>query len=128
MRAQARDRGASAVEFALVAPVLILMLLGIIAFGHAFHVQSVLSNAARDGVRVMALTDSPADARATTVSSAAPAANVSPSHITITPTSCSAADTSGPGTATLTISYPMELLGLGTPINLTSKGTMRCNG
>lgn len=128
MRTRARDRGASAVEFALVAPVLILMLLGIIAFGHAFHVQSVLSNAARDGVRVMALTDSPADARATTVSSAAPAANVSPSHITITPTSCSAAGTSGPGTATVTIRYPMELLGLGTPINLTGKGTMRCNG
>jgi len=52
---QSNDRGASAVEFALVAPLLLAILLGIIAFGHAFHVQSVLSNAARDAVRVVAL-------------------------------------------------------------------------
>lgn len=128
MKARQRDRGASAVEFALVAPVLILMLLGIISFGHAFHVQSVLSNAARDGVRIMALNDSPSDALDTTVASAAPAANVSPANITVTPSTCAASGTSGPSTATVTIRYPLELLGLGTPITLTGKGTMRCNG
>jgi Flp pilus assembly protein TadG len=128
MKSGTRDRGASAVEFALVAPVLVLMLLGIIAFGHAFHVQSALSNAARDGVRVMALSDAPADARQTVIESASPSATVAASQISVTPTSCAAAGTTGPGTATVTITYPLNLLGLGTPVNLTGKGTMRCNG
>ncbi|MCH8563449.1 pilus assembly protein [Nesterenkonia sp. YGD6] len=110
------------------------MLLGIIAFGHAFHVQSVLSNAARDGVRVMALQDTSGGADPQTaaknaaIASAAPSAVVSPGQISITPANCAAAGTSGPGTATVTIRYPMELLGLGRPIELTGKGTMRCNG
>ncbi|EXF25284.1 pilus assembly protein TadE [Nesterenkonia sp. AN1] len=134
MRARERDRGASAVEFALVAPILVLMLLGIIAFGHAFHVQSALSNAARDGVRVMALqdtsggTDPRTAARDTAIASAAPSASLSAGQINITPATCEAAGTSGPGTATVTISYPMQLLGgIGT-VTLTGKGTMRCNG
>ncbi|MCT1433984.1 pilus assembly protein, partial [Dietzia maris] len=50
-----RDRGAAAVEFALVLPILLLLVLGILEFGRAYHVQTILSNAARDGVRVMAL-------------------------------------------------------------------------
>ncbi|WP_146341322.1 TadE family protein [Nesterenkonia sp. NBAIMH1] len=130
MRARTRDRGASAVEFALVAPVLVAMLLGILAFGHAFHVQSVLSNAARDGVRIMALADTSDDsdpvtaATERTIASAAPSANVSDSDITLEPSGgCETG-----GTATLKINYPLELLGLGTPITLTGKGTMRCNG
>ncbi|MCH8560941.1 TadE/TadG family type IV pilus assembly protein [Nesterenkonia sp. DZ6] len=134
MRARANDRGASAVEFAIVAPILVFMLLGIIAFGHAFHVQSALSNAARDGVRVMALQDTSGGAdprtaaRDTVIASAAPSANVSAGQINITPATCEAAGTSGPGTATVTISYPMQLLGGVGSVTLTGKGTMRCNG
>ncbi len=123
MRTRERDRGASAVEFALVAPVLVALLLGITAFGHAFHVQSVLSNAARDGVRIMALSDDSDEASETAISSASPSASVASSQITVSPSSCEAGDT-----ATLVIRYPLELLGLGTPITLTGKGTMRCNG
>lgn len=134
MRTQERDRGASAVEFALVVPVLVLMLLGILAFGHAFHVQSVLSNAARDGVRVMALQDTSGGAdpqtaaKNTVIASAAPSANVSSGQISITPATCAASGTSGPGTATVTINYPLQLLGGVGSVTLTGKGTMRCNG
>lgn len=134
MTVNLRDRGATAVEFAIIAPVLILLLLGILAFGHAMHVQSVLSNAARDGVRVMALQDTSGGAdpvtaaRETAIASAAPTASLTSANITVTPETCEAAGTSGPGTATVTIEYPMELLGLGEAITLTGKGTMRCNG
>ena len=41
------ERGAVAVEFALLAPVLILLLFGITEFGRAYNVQISLSNAAR---------------------------------------------------------------------------------
>ena len=53
------ERGAAAVEFALVVPILIVLVLGIAEFGRAFFIQSTISGAAREGVRRMALlTDS----------------------------------------------------------------------
>ena len=65
MRNRLRDeRGASAVEFAFILPILIVLVLGIAEFGHAFQVQGTLSAAAREGVRVMALQNDPAAARA----------------------------------------------------------------
>lgn len=44
-------RGAAAVEFALVAPFLLLLLAGIIEFGQSFFIQHSLSTAARHGAR-----------------------------------------------------------------------------
>jgi Flp pilus assembly protein TadG len=44
-------RGVAAVEFALVAPVLLLFVLGIIEFGRLMMVEEVLTNAAREGCR-----------------------------------------------------------------------------
>ena len=50
-----RDRGAAAVEMALVLPVLLLVIGGLIDFGRLFYTQLVLSNAAREGARMVAL-------------------------------------------------------------------------
>jgi len=47
-RAGARDqRGAVAVEFALIFPILVLLVLGIIEFGAGFHAWDATQNAAR---------------------------------------------------------------------------------
>lgn len=54
-RAADTDRGAAAVEFALVLPILITVVLGIIDFGFAFNTQISLTQAAREGVRYEAL-------------------------------------------------------------------------
>jgi Flp pilus assembly protein TadG len=51
----ADDSGAAAVEFALLVPLLMLILLGIIDFGRAFNIQQTLTQAAREGVRGYAL-------------------------------------------------------------------------
>ena len=51
-------------EFAFILPLLIVLVLGIAEFGHAFQVSGTLSAAAREGVRVMALQNDPAAARA----------------------------------------------------------------
>lgn len=67
-------------------------------------------------------------AKNTAIASAAPSANVSAGQITITPTTCAAAGSAGPGTATVTIRYPLQLLGGIGSVTLTGKGTMRCNG
>ncbi|OAH63542.1 pilus assembly protein TadE [Dietzia cinnamea] len=125
-----RDRGAAAVEFALVLPILLLLVLGIIEFGRAYHVQTTLSNAARDGVRVMALQDSSTAAIAAAETSARPL-DLSGARIFVTPTTgCSSALT-GAGLASVTIEYPFALISGFLPIDdfvLTGKGTMRCFG
>ncbi|PPE74721.1 pilus assembly protein TadG [Solimonas fluminis] len=45
------QRGASAMEFALVLPVFLLILYGLITFGAAFYTQLAVSRAAEDGAR-----------------------------------------------------------------------------
>lgn len=128
-----RDRGATAVEFALVLPVLLLLVIGILEFGRAYHVQTTLSNAARDGVRVMALQDSTTAAKTRVIASAS-TLDLDTSMITVAvePSGpCSGAGSVANSTASVTIEYPLELLSGFLPIDgltLTGKGTMRCNG
>ena len=50
-RARRRRRGASVVEFAIVAPLLFLFILGIFEFGRMVMVEQFLTNAAREGAR-----------------------------------------------------------------------------
>ncbi len=47
----AQRRGASTVEFAAVAPLLFLLVLGMIEFGRMMMVQEILTNSAREGAR-----------------------------------------------------------------------------
>ena len=45
------EKGAALVEFALVFPLLLLLLMGIVEFGLLFHNKQVLTNASREGAR-----------------------------------------------------------------------------
>jgi Flp pilus assembly protein TadG len=125
------ERGATVVEFAFIVPLLIVLVLGIAEFGHAFQVSGTLSAAAREGVRVMALQNDTAAARAA-ARIAAPTLNpaLTDAQIKI-PATCPAPG-SGTGSATvrLTIDYPMPFLTgfFGTSITLHGTGVMRCNG
>jgi len=123
------ERGASAVEFALIVPLLVLLVLGIAEFGHAFQVQGTLSAAAREGVRTMALQNNPAAAR-TAVQNAATSLNptITNAQIVITPATCPA--TGGSTNVRVTISYRMSYLTgfFGSGLNLSGTGVMRCNG
>jgi Flp pilus assembly protein TadG len=58
-----RDRGAAAVEFALIVPALILLIFGSIEFGLAVQARTVVGNAAREGVRVLSLSNSVSDSK-----------------------------------------------------------------
>ncbi len=49
------ERGASAVELALLLPVLLILIGGIIDFGRAFSAQASITSAAREGARMAAL-------------------------------------------------------------------------
>jgi Flp pilus assembly protein TadG len=50
-----RDRGSVAVEFALLLPVLLLLIFGVIDFGRAINAQITLTQAAREGARLASL-------------------------------------------------------------------------
>ncbi|WP_256840688.1 TadE/TadG family type IV pilus assembly protein [Ornithinimicrobium cryptoxanthini] len=54
-----RDRGAAAVEFALIAMMLITMLFLIVEGGRLFMIQAGASTAARDAARTMAISNNP---------------------------------------------------------------------
>lgn len=55
--AQNRDEGAAAVEFALVLPILVALLLGIVQLGWYFFVANSASGAAREGARRVVVGD-----------------------------------------------------------------------
>jgi Flp pilus assembly protein TadG len=123
------QRGATAVEFAFIVPLLIMLVLGIAEFGRAFQVQATLSAAAREGVRVMALQNDPAAARAAVRDAATSLdPDIRDAQIAITPASCPI--TGGTTHVHLTISYSMPYLTqfFGDGIELTGTGVMRCNG
>lgn len=54
-RLRESDRGAAAVEFAIVVPILLILLLGIIDFGRLFFVQISLKSATMEGARAGSL-------------------------------------------------------------------------
>ena len=61
-RVRARgQRGAVAVEFALIFPILVLLVLGIIEFGTGFHAWDATQNGAREGARLAAVDASPSE-------------------------------------------------------------------
>jgi Flp pilus assembly protein TadG len=53
------ERGASAVEFAIVLPVLFLVIAGIVDFGRYFFTQIQVTNAAREGARAAVVLPNP---------------------------------------------------------------------
>jgi Flp pilus assembly protein TadG len=126
-----RDRGAAAVEFALLLPVLLLLIFGIIDFGRALNAQITLTQAAREGAR-LAATGQPDVVNRTQ----AAASGLSP--VTVTVTACP--DGAAPGAdASVTTSYAFSFAtpigaiagmfggtGLGSPITLTAQGVMPC--
>ncbi|SDO20608.1 TadE-like protein [Nakamurella panacisegetis] len=129
MRRIGSDRGATAVEFALVMVPLFLILFGIVDFGSAYSKDLSLTAAAREGVRVMAVKNDPVAAR-TAVRSATQ--QLSPSltdaQIAISPAACAAGTT-----VTVTVTYPMtSVSGMFSSImkghNLIAVGVMRCGG
>jgi Flp pilus assembly protein TadG len=129
-----RERGAAAVEFALVVPILLLLVLGIAEFGRAYNTSTTLSAAAREGARALALTPTsagPAAAR-TAAQTTAAGLGLSGSQIVVSPAGgCpDPATSTATTTARVTITYPMTFVShlFGSSVTLHGTGVMRCNG
>ena len=78
-------KGAAAVEFAIVAPLFFLLVIGCIEFGRALMVQQVLTNSSRVGAReAITLTATESEA-VTAANEFAAAASVTGTTVTVTP-------------------------------------------
>jgi hypothetical protein len=51
MRRMRREDGSIAVEFAIIFPILMLLIFGVIDFGHAWYMRHLMSDASREGAR-----------------------------------------------------------------------------
>jgi Flp pilus assembly protein TadG len=125
------ERGAVAVEFAILLPVLVMLLMGIIEFGRAYNAQISLTHAARESVRVMAISNNPASAKTTAVNAAVslrPALRTTDVAVVTTNTASSSLCAAG-AKATVTITYSLSTMtGIAGPFSLTAKGVMQCGG
>lgn len=118
-----KSRGAIAVEFALVAPLLLALITGIVEFANAYNAQISVTQAAREAARTMAVKNSQADAKAAAVAGAPGLTGAF--GYTFTPTAC-APDTTVK--VTLTYSAPTMTGLFGSSVNLSGVGAMRCGG
>lgn len=128
------DSGAAAVEFALVLPLLLLLVFGIMDFGRAYNMQIALTQAAREGVRVAALGGSGSEASDRTEAAAFPVTGVGVSvgtcPIPVTPTSDAEVMASRTYDYITPIQEILAVMGfsnLAVP-TITGRGRMRCNG
>jgi Flp pilus assembly protein TadG len=121
------DRGQAFVEFALILPVLLLIVLGIIQFGSLYNNDETITNATRAGARVAAVSRTASDPVGTTiqaVKNAAPNLTQSQINVTVTP----APPWQPGGTVTVTATYPYSINLLGMVVksgNLSSSTTER---
>lgn len=112
----ANDSGQAMVEFALVLPILLILVLGIFEFGRAWNAYQVLTDAAREGARVAVVADGTNTATASdtvtkTVRNALGRASLIPDSARITfPTGLK----TGTGQlATVNVTYPYNFTFLG---------------
>ena len=119
------ERGAAAVEFALLVPILIMLVFGIMEFGRVYNTQATLTNAARESVRVMAISNNQTSARDAAMNAAS---SLNPTLVD-TNFTFSAATCTPDAQMTVTISYSLSsLTGIAGPFTMKGRGVMLCNG
>jgi Flp pilus assembly protein TadG len=118
-----QDRGAALVEMAIILPLLLLILLGMVEFARGYNAKVTLTHATREGVRVLAITGDSATAIAAAEAAVIP---LDPNQVSMSTTAC----VEGEPTS-LTASYPFaySILFFGSGIiTIETTAVMRCGG
>lgn len=130
--ARCRDDGAAAVELALMLPILLIVVFGIVQFGFYYNATIELSGAAREGARSMAI-----DKNTTTATAAATAAAANSCGVAGDPCTVSfvpAAVDSCPVGKDVTVSVTRNNFSFNIPfvpvvtVAVSGKAVMRCGG
>ena len=100
-----RRRGAAAVEFAVVAPIFLLLVFGMIEYGRMVMVQQVLTNASREGARRAVLDGSTNQDVVDVVDQYLNSGSIDGANITVTPTNPEDAAFGDPVTVSVDIQF-----------------------
>lgn len=92
-------------EFAVVAPLLFLLVFGMIEFGRMVMVQQIITNGAREGARVAVLDGATTTDVVTAVQTYLTGASVAGANISVTPDPPSSAVYGGPVTVVVSIPF-----------------------
>lgn len=128
------EHGIAATEFAILLPVLLLILFGIIEFGMLMYSRALITNASREGARAGIVQGPPKRTEAEIITIARTyliGTGVNPNNVTITVTGEMLAS---PNTLTVSVTYPYPFLipyipttvvGIPNPLPLTAQTVMR---
>lgn len=113
------DTGASALEFAVVVPVLLLLLFGMIEFGLIFQGQLAVTHAAREGARLAAVQNGALYSVAAVENRAYPLRVADGLSVSLSEPDARS--------VRVTVSYPWSgrIVPFGSPMMLSSSATMR---
>jgi Flp pilus assembly protein TadG len=117
------ERGAALVEAAVILPVVILLIFGVVEFSRAYNAKITLTHATREGVRVLAISGDAAAAEDAVVNASSP---LDASLLSISSTACDSGEPTSI-TATYPFSYDIPLFGSAT-VSMSSTAVMRCGG
>jgi Flp pilus assembly protein TadG len=127
------ERGATAVEFAILLPVLLLILFGIIEFGMIMYGREIVTNAAREGARAGIVQGPPkrTEGEITAIANTyLSTTGVNPADVSFTVTGEGLAN---PNTLTVNAAYTYRFLipyiptvvGIPNPLTITTQTVMR---
>ncbi|MBT8158997.1 MULTISPECIES: TadE/TadG family type IV pilus assembly protein [Arthrobacter] len=128
------EAGAVAVEFALILPIFLVLVLGIFEFGRGFNIQVSLTEAAREAARYASIHQTDAGYNVTAAQdagvAAAPSVPLQESNINVQSVG------SNPCNVVVTVAYstpwmtgfPGLVPGMPSQLSLQGKGVMRCGG
>lgn len=122
------EAGTAAVEFALVLPILITLVLGIVEYGRLYNLQISLSNAAREAARTMVVTGSATQAQNAAIAGA-PALSPALSAANISGLTTCPLPGGTPTTESVTITYSVTSITgfFFSTLTLQGRGAMLCN-
>jgi len=100
-----KRRATAAVEFAIVAPVFLLMVFGMIEYGRMVMVQQIITNASREGARTAVLDGATTDSVTAAVNAYLTSGSISGATVTVSPDPPSNAQNGDPVTVTVSVPF-----------------------
>lgn len=125
------DRGVAVIEFAIVVPTLLLLVLGIVDFGERYKTAEMYQNAASSAARSLTIENNVTKAKAAAVAAGMPSTLSLAISYTAGYTSCQQASDGTFGDVTVTITEsqrPTATKFFGGTYSVSGKAVARCSG
>ena len=123
---QKKESGAAAVELALILPVILMLLFGIVEFGRWYNASITVTHAARESVRKLALRDTVDNAKLAGTEAAASLAPIVPTFGLIT--ECTSGITNAEVTMKFSFTFDIPFIPSITSRDISKRATMLCGG